>query len=533
MRLCPSGRVHFQNPVTNNGVSIRMFVEPESVEPKGTIKADPTATARSVIRRQRTVRHSPSARNNQQNGRHQSPRRPHSRRRAGSPSLDRSTLLEDIRRRGRDSVPQTTHTLRRSGHQNVDLAAVQRSQLDGHMIHNVGGQATHRSRVEVEAMQEARNRARSESLRHEQRASRQDTRLDGNRRQPTQGRSPAPHSESNMVYGANISPEPGDGRSSRPSARRAAFTPGFAPAHRLSPIDSDLAYSQRVVDIAGLSTQIRHLQSLPQDRTDASELSAMLWELNAMMARTSTDLSSEYLGDETEWIDVMRGEVESIRCRSAVISGQSGRGGNTVYGEATVRRLSDRFETLRSRRDDSDGLGDRQQSLSPEPVSWETMLTTITPDDQVPSTHSSFSSTDVSASAETSFAEPPSTAPSTAQDAEPCPVAEPGESASESEDREWGDEALRHLSESPDSDESLSQVHGHIHRIESLSRRLRNQRSQGEFIARHRRIVEREAELQRLEMTLQRLERQLDDEREIGRNNWQRPNGSRAGRGRL
>src|SRR5690606_26327942 len=50
-----------------------------------------------------------------------------------------------------------------------------------------------------------------------------------------------------------------------------------------------------------------------------------------------------------------------------------------------------------------DGLGDRQRSLSPpddnaENDTWETLLTTITPDEHLPSADSSFTSATASAS---------------------------------------------------------------------------------------------------------------------------------------
>jgi len=50
----------------------------------------------------------------------------------------------------------------------------------------------------------------------------------------------------------------------------------------------------------------------------------------------------------------------------------------------------------------SDGLGDRRRSLSPEEDTWETLLTTITPDERLPSASSSFTSVSASASASAS-----------------------------------------------------------------------------------------------------------------------------------
>jgi hypothetical protein len=57
-------------------------------------------------------------------------------------------------------------------------------------------------------------------------------------------------------------------------------------------------------------------------------------------------------------------------------------------------------DTVFTRRSYTDGLGDRDRSLSPEGDNvWETLLTTLTPDPQPPSVGSSFASASASASA--------------------------------------------------------------------------------------------------------------------------------------
>ncbi|KAL1968782.1 hypothetical protein VTN77DRAFT_1143 [Rasamsonia byssochlamydoides] len=66
------------------------------------------------------------------------------------------------------------------------------------------------------------------------------------------------------------------------------------------------------------------------------------------------------------------------------------------------RSVSEANQHAASRRSEIDGLGDRQRSFSPEddPLNdtWETLLTTITPDVHLPSADSSFTSTAASAS---------------------------------------------------------------------------------------------------------------------------------------
>ena len=49
-----------------------------------------------------------------------------------------------------------------------------------------------------------------------------------------------------------------------------------------------------------------------------------------------------------------------------------------------------------------DGLGDRRRSFSPEEATWETLLTTIAPDERLPSTDSSFTSATISSSSRSS-----------------------------------------------------------------------------------------------------------------------------------
>ena len=56
-----------------------------------------------------------------------------------------------------------------------------------------------------------------------------------------------------------------------------------------------------------------------------------------------------------------------------------------------------------------DGLGDRRRSFSPEDDAWDTLLTTITPDERIPSVHSSFTSATASASASVAPNPPTST----------------------------------------------------------------------------------------------------------------------------
>lgn len=87
----------------------------------------------------------------------------------------------------------------------------------------------------------------------------------------------------------------------------------------------------------------------------------------------------------------------------------------------------------------SDGLGDRDRSLSPENGAvWDTLLTSITPDPQPPSAGSSFTSAAAAASSSTASAVPSastsmtSTGPSDEQTpARDCDVSESGSNTEE------------------------------------------------------------------------------------------------------
>ena len=502
-----------------------MFVEPESPETRTAVKTDPTATARSAIRRQRTVRRIPSAAVAESSD--LAIPRPWSEyeHAAAGRGPNRNTLLEDIRRRGRHSATRVSSNARRNISQISNLASPSGNWIDGRVTPSFGGRATHRSRVEVTALEETHNRAPRRSTQtidntppHNGPIS-----LSAGPEAPdvqqslVQPQLEPPHPESSAVYGADIAMEPALSRASVRLGERPPFTPGFAPAHRLSSLDTTLAYSQRVIEIADLSNQIRSLQVLQQTPEDADDLSAMLDLLSTMMAQSSMNLLPDYRTREIELVDSIRRHVESIRCTTSMALGQPHHMRELTNGGnySRHRRAHDPAASLH--RSDSDGLGDRQRSFSPEPVSWETMVTTITPDDQVPSTHTSFASTEASGSAAASSARSASTAPSTLQDIDPCPLPDIDASMPRSEQSLGVYEQSVTMTDHGLARDNLPHSNSHFNRVQSLARRLRHQRVQEEAVARHRRIVEREEELQRLERTLQRLERQLEDERDIDR----------------
>lgn len=84
------------------------------------------------------------------------------------------------------------------------------------------------------------------------------------------------------------------------------------------------------------------------------------------------------LGDRRP--DLARAEVDSLGNHRRDLS-------RVEVDSLSVRRRDLALEEV-------DGLGDRRRSVTPEGYSWETLHSTITPDERLPSVHSSFTSTD-------------------------------------------------------------------------------------------------------------------------------------------
>ena len=110
----------------------------------------------------------------------------------------------------------------------------------------------------------------------------------------------------------------------------------------------------------------------------------------------------------------------------------------------SMSRLTRGIRALQDRSTAIDGLGDRDRSLSPDD-NWETLLTTITPDLQLPSADSSFTSATASASA--------STRPSRQISASTSITAPEDDANDDDKDEEHG-----HSDDSLDCDLSMSDV---------------------------------------------------------------------------
>ena len=494
-----------------------MFVEPEAAESKVVAKADPTAPARSAIRRQRTVRYSPNVRDHQSTlstllSRNQS--RSQGRMRI---LADRRSLLEDIQRRGQSATSSPSFDEAQDVEAEADHAhteASQRSRLES-------GRALLRDALSYErpiwrpgrgtqAAAEAWRRA-SQRVAAEESAAYQERELQQRRNAPRieanipspqvyrQYRS-SPPSEEVVPPPPRYMPSPpyssGDtsNRSSSyvptPPVGSASLTPRFAPAHRLDNEDEARANLEREQVLARLATRMAELS----DDGEQEYIAGHRAEINRMRSRNPAELSLEYREAEAAYLESVETRLNLMR-----------RMRDSDLAELpTLRRMSRRSEEpVRAGRahpqNNMDGLGDRERSFSPDDDQWETMLTTIQPDERVPSTHSSFTSATASASSLSSNSASSSatliTAPSTSTDVE-CELDDSDE------------ETIDTL------DSQLAQAESQARRIQALSDRISRQQNFGEQdFARHRRWVEREDELHQMEASLRRLEGQISEER--------------------
>ena len=299
---------------------------------------------------------------------------------------------------------------------------------------------------------------------------------------------------------------------SSPPLGTALLTPRFAPAHRLDGEDEVRANAVREEVLARLSSRMAEMM----DSGEGEHIAVHAAQIARMRDLNQDALTSEVREQEAAYLELVETRLELIRRVRD-------------HDLAELPRLSrmgrpTRAISRRARRhhhqSNLDGLGDRERSFSPDDDQWETMLTTIPPDERVPSAHSSFTSATMSSTSPSS--NPTSsygtvmTTTSTNTEIEACPA-----EYSESED-----DSLDVF------DAQVAQVEGQNNRIEALSQRLDQQRHRQEHLARRRRMLEREQELQQMEASLHRLERQLSEERLVAAGR-QIVTGARTARERL
>ena len=496
MALCIHNSRHerYANQPTS---SIRMFCEPDAVDPKSIVKADPTASARSAIRRQRTVRYSPNVRDHQST---LSALLSHGQNRSQGPMrvlADRRSLLEDIRRQDRSATASNPNpTDARDVEAEADLAhseASQRSRLES-------GRALLRDALSYERpgrrLRIPRPTTSSETptatglwrpvgaiaFEGSQTSARADE-----ARSPPPGYLPTPPYTSGDTSNRSTLYVPS------PPWGTALLTPGFAPAHRLDSDDQSRASAVREEVLARLSSRMTEMM----DSGEREYLAGDAAQIARMRDLDQDTLTPEVREQEAAYLELVETRLELMRRVRDHDLAELPRSRRMSRPARAMSRPSHRHH----HRSNLDGLGDRERSFSPEDDQWETMLTTIPPDERVPSAHSSFTSATASS---TSHSSNPTSSygtvvsvPSTNTEVEVCPA--------EFDNSE--DDSIDPL------DAQVALVESQAHRIEALSQRLDQQQYRDEHLARRRRLFEREQELQQMEANLHRLERQISEER--------------------
>lgn len=471
-----------------SGVS-SMYSDPDEVETKtSTLKTDPTASARSAIRRQRTVRYSPNTRQPSFHSTSSTSYRPgssHGRTRAIS---DRRSLLEDIRRTAPANPSQHTAA------EVANLEAALHNHSSARAADIAHNRASQRSRIESgrpflrdqlsyergnehlrlgrhttvpEAPETHQNRSLTEFAgAMEQLGQDFAARHDFHSTNLRQDHWPTP------PYSSGESSENSPVHRSIPPPGTTSLTPRFAPAHRLSnevvgeAVVDGQTYAARQSSLALLAERIPRPSDV-YSLGDQLFLDNLSTELQAMRDRTPDMLSMTYLASEATLLRRIEFRLNRIAARAT--------GGDTFSNSVDdlppLRRMDHiqdnsarraqaerqyrrRAQHARTRRQDTlDGLGDRQRSFSPDDDAWETMLMTITPDERVPSAHSSFTTATASASASATTSRRSInsaassygtlvTVPSTYADREACPADGEGSDFVDDDDVHAEDEGL-------------------------------------------------------------------------------------------
>ena len=435
-----------------------MFVEPEATESKLIASADRVARARTTIRRQRTVRYSPHVGN-----------RPSSSRAhpiANARDADQRSLLEVIRRG--DSV--------------VAASRADEEELDVEMEADV-------------AHAEASQRRRLESGRALLRDALSYERLDGRMRlhhHHHHHHHPRHHHRLAAQNSAN--------------SRHLGFTVQGLPYY------SDSRSGSTIANIDGSSpqpvaTEVRspppeYMPTPPYTSGDASNGSTSSNTTPPLGAASFTPRFAP-AHRYTETAEAAFREY-AARHNLDVPADQD------LDGLPLLRRMANRDRPQYSSRrisphpDTVDGLGDRRRSFSPEEDSWETLLTTITPDERLPSVHSSFTS----ATASASFSESSSassygtlvTAPSTEASELYPNICDNTDSEDSDSDAEYYPPTQHQLSNPSEAEATLAASLRHRVRMRAL------EIDRAEQFARQRRILEREEELRQIQADLDRLQ---------------------------
>ena len=522
-----------------------MYRDPDEVEVKQSIvKTDPTASARSAIRRQRAVRYSPNTRLPSLPTISYRPVNTSGRTRVSS---DRELLLEDIRRRenaldnlSRNAAASEPIDLEASHHgsplaRSTSSRASQRHRRgNGHppyqhvffREHNGDRVTLARGSTVPEApeLRHPRMMAQVSGLPPHRSAT-----LDS----PRGSQWPMP------PHASGASSEDAPTRRPTPPLGAAPLTPMFAPAHGFTgevsgeSIVTGQSFSTRQESLAILTERMPSPEEALNEE-DRAFLSTFASHLETMRSRSAEMLTTPYLTAEAAYLRSVEERLNFIS-----VTGMAETTSDSTDELPPLRRMAPDYEIrdrsaaaprrygrsqgTRIRHHNLDGLGDRQRSFSPDDENWETMLTTIPPDERVPSAHSSFTTATASATSQSSNSVASSygtlvTVPSNPTDPEVCP-AEDSDSA--------GDDVINELREDMFLEEPQDHHHQASNRLDGYQSRLaylvRNppwrahQTRLDEFSRGMDRLgVHNEdihSHLQRLESEVQRLHRDIPEDR--------------------
>jgi len=440
---------------------------------------------------------------------------------------DRRLLLDDIRRRDRDSPNSSTESLMNQ------ISTLEAALTPGNSRVSRAADLAHAEASQRSRLESGRAHLR-DALSYERRYQRVRAPQDSTAQEPVTTRSSPlsvratetePTRSFQQLHEGSSLPTPphmsGDASDESPPHENvvplgtASLTPRFAPAHRYFPGIAGDNSSMLEQSAAAPTERTLHTENSSSSR-DIPDFIEVLPNIDRTRSHELTDMSYDSLNAEADYVQHMALLQDLPYSRDpAPPSGPLDRAELRVLRQINRRRAAESylFGRHRSQSDNLDGLGDRQRSFSPDDDAWETMLSTIPPDDQMPSAHSSFTSVTPSASSlslnSASSYRTLVTAPSTVPEIEACP-AEISESDEDSVFEGTDEMELRERHRDPTR--FLARSEEHLSRIESLSQRLSRQRTRNEQRLHRRHNFEREEEIRRLESSVQRLERQTPNE---------------------
>ena len=348
-----------------------MFVEPDANEAKTAIKADPSAAARSAIRRQRTVRYFPPVRH-----------RPSSRAHTDATSREihqRRLLREFMRHRGREREHLMLEAEQEAARAEAERAEASRQQrfssgralLRDALSYERPGQRMRMLRdydalPDLVGITDTERTSYSEVL---QRSIDNDATREENQ---DQLRSPPPRYMPTPPYSFEES-------TARPSSN------GFPPQSNYANNSSRPTPGDTVAD----GTTENYTPRASRGTTHQAML-AEITRTRLEVERTREEVRRTREEANRAWRELdpsaydALGELPPLRRM-----GRRQRSPTAIQTSSPPPRHQSHV----------DGLGDRRRSFSSEDDAWDTLLTTITPDERVPSVHSSFTSATASASA--------------------------------------------------------------------------------------------------------------------------------------